>query len=105
MTTTARFWAAVFTAGSATGKVENCLFENNASASCGGLAVISGGATIVRNNIITGNTGGGVMAVGAEMTAGYNNVWQNIGSDYVSMTASVREIYSLDPLFMDPAPW
>jgi cathepsin K len=85
-------------ASNLTGVVENCLIQDNTSGSGGGMVAFSGGPATVRNNIVTGNSSG-LMAVGTEMTAGHNNVWQNNGADYVSMTAPASDI-SADPLFV-----
>jgi predicted outer membrane repeat protein len=83
-----------------TGIVENCLFDGNSSGMAGGVAIISDGAFTFRNSIVTGNSGGGFLSVGAEMIADWNNVWGNIGGDYVSMAPGPNDL-SMDPLFVD----
>lgn len=88
-------------AASMTGTVENCLIEGNSAGNGGGLVAFSAGGSSVRNNIITGNSSG-LMAVGAQMTVGANDVWQNGATNYVSMTVPATDL-SADPLFVDAA--
>ncbi len=89
-------------ASGATGLVENCLTSGNTAGNTGGLMALASGPMIVRNNIVSENFGGGLTVIGSEVTIGCNNVWQNDGGDYVSMTAPASD-FSADPLFLNAA--
>jgi len=82
------------------GRIENCLASGNSAGTGGGMVAFSGGPSVVRNNIAMENSGGGMLVVGADMDYGFNDVWQNTGGDYVSMTPPESD-FSLDPLFTD----
>jgi len=86
----------------ASGKIENCLFSGNVSANSAGLMVVATGDFNLRNNIITGNNGGGLLAAGELMVADFNNVVNNLPSDYSSSTAGSHDI-SLAPVFVNEA--
>jgi len=87
----------------ASGCVENCLFTGNtATILGGGLFVSAAGPYTVRNSMIVQNTGGGLSAMGAELVADYNNVWDNTGGDYPSGAPGPNDV-NLDPLLVDPA--
>lgn len=81
------------------GVVENCVVDGNVAGSVGGVAVFASGSAVLRNTIVTGNQGGGLMFGGAEVVADYNNVWDNSGGDYVSMSPGPNDV-SMDPLFL-----
>jgi len=86
----------------ASGVVENCLIDGNSAVSAGGMMVLSAGDFQLRNSVVTGNSGGGLTAIGAAMTADFNAVTGNTGGDYVSMAAGPHDV--ADPLlFVDAA--
>ncbi len=86
-----------------TGHVENSLFRGNATSVLGGGVLLSAnGSYRFNNNIITGNSGGGLVASGASMVADFNVVWNNAGGDYQVGTPGAGDI-SADPLFVDAA--
>ena len=86
----------------ATGTVENCQADGNSGSSLGGLFIMAAGPAQVRQNMIFGNTGGGLLVTGAEAVEDWNNVWSNTGGDNLT-SASGGHSFSLDPLFVDAA--
>ncbi len=84
------------------GSVENCLLDANAAGLVGGLLVSSDTGLTVRNCIMTGNEGGGFLGGGTAFSADYNDVWNNVGSDYVSTTPGAHDLNG-DPLLVDVA--
>jgi predicted outer membrane repeat protein len=84
----------------ASGKIENCLVEQNTSTSGGGLMVVASGDFQVRNNIVMNNQGDGMLAVGELMVADYNNAVGNLPSNYGTSAAGAHDL-SLDPLFVN----
>ncbi len=88
------------TAMDASGTVENCLFANNSSSTGGGLMFLANSTSVVRNNVLVNNEGLGLVAVGTDLMADYNNVVGNQPSDYGTSIPGAHDI-SLDPLFVD----
>ncbi len=79
----------------------NVLMGNIDGAGLGGTFILGAGPLTIRNNVVLNNSGG----IGGSVTAltlDYNNVWNNNGADYVSLTAGANSI-SADPLFKDAA--
>ncbi len=89
-------------ATNASGKIENSLFRQNTSGSGGGLIVLTSDEFQIRNNIVMDNQGGGLQAAGEFMVANFNNVVDNLPSNYGGGTAGAFDL-SLDPLFVDSA--
>ncbi|MEN8006503.1 MAG: C1 family peptidase [Candidatus Krumholzibacteriota bacterium] len=87
---------------SVTGLVENCQADGNQGASVGGMFLMGAGELIVRNNMVFANDSGGLLATGTLVTEDWNNVWNNIGGDYLSGTPGAHDL-SRDPLFVDEA--
>jgi len=87
---------------SATGKVENCQFDANSGGSAGGLFFVGDGVSILRNNMVFDNVGGGLLASGADVVEDWNNVWRNVGGDNMTAVPGVHSC-SLDPMFVDAA--
>lgn len=87
---------------SVTGVVENCMVDGNTGPSVGGLFLMGAGSLQVRNNLVFGNDSGGLLASGDLLDQDFNNVWNNVGSDYMSGTPGPHDL-SLDPLFVDQA--
>ncbi len=83
-----------------TGGIENSLVDGNTASTCGGLLMVSDEPFLIRNNVVTENTGG-VMLPSANTVNDYNCVINNIGADYLSGTPGEHSI-SLDPMFADP---
>lgn len=84
------------------GVVENCLIDGNSGSMAGGAGLIAAGPLVVRNNIVVGNTGGGLMAVGEAASVSHNDAWNNTGGDYPSTQPGPGGI-SADPLLADLA--
>lgn len=87
---------------SATGVVENCQADGNVASSVGGLFLMAAGDLQIHNNLVTGNNSGGLLTSGSVVAEDYNNIWNNIGGDNMSVTPGAHDL-SLDPLFMDAA--
>ncbi len=85
---------------SATGVVENCQFDANSGGSLGGLFLMSTGPTAVRQNMVYGNSGGGMLTTGTGMAEDWNNAWDNLGGDNMNVTPGAHSM-SLDPKFVD----
>lgn len=111
---------AVVTAHNASFEMTGCLFFNNGGTSLqmgsqtGGSKVIGNtfdgnvdaltayaiDTAVLRNNLVTNNSGTGVDA-GAATDADYNNVWNN-GDDYSNWPSEGDNDISVDPLYIDP---
>ncbi len=80
----------------------NNTFVSNTATSGGGLALY--GPAAVSNTIVVGNAGGGIYVTG-DITPGldYNDVWSNIGGDYVTSTSVTTGAHSIsvDPRFVN----
>ncbi len=85
---------------SGTGRVESCQFDANDAPNVGGIFFLAGGPTTVRNNMVFGNSGGGLLVSGDGSLEDWNNVWQNTGGDNLNTTPGIHSC-SLDPLFVD----
>ncbi len=83
------------------GLLENCVVHDNSASSNGGMMVYSSeNEVLLRNNIVTGNTGGGITAMGNNLVTTSNNAWNNTGGDWLFTTPGAGDL-SLDPLFVD----
>ncbi|PIE76825.1 hypothetical protein CSA17_00150 [bacterium DOLJORAL78_65_58] len=84
------------------GVVENNLCDGNQAGNAGGLVCLGEGALVVRNNIVIGNEGYGILAGGVEISIAHNNVWNNTPANYMGNSDGPGDL-SLDPLFVDLA--
>jgi hypothetical protein len=66
------------------GALENCLLSGNAALSGGGAFLSATAAFTVRNNVLVGNTGGGLYAGGAELVSDWNLAHDNTGGDFLT---------------------
>jgi hypothetical protein len=82
------------------GAVTNCLVRGNSAGTGGGAAIIADGALPVRNTVVVGNTGGGLMA-GGQATSDWNLAHGNAGGDF--LTPAGAHDLNVAPVFADEA--
>ena len=80
-------------------EIVNCTIATNAA---GDGIEMNGGSATIKNGIIAGNGGYGILATSVTPTIDYNDVWDNAGGGYSGCSAGANDI-SVDPIFCDAA--
>ena len=81
----------------ARGAVENCLADGNGAPTGGGLVLFADAVPLaLRGNIVTANTGGGMLVAGTMAATDYNNVHGNAGGDYLAGAPGGHDVFG-DP--------
>ena len=80
-------------------EIRNCTVATNAS---GDGMNLNGGSALVKNCIVSGNGGYGILCSGVTPTIDYNDVWDNTGGGYSGCSAGAHDI-AVDPVYCDAA--
>ena len=78
-------------------EIRNCTVATNAS---GDGIELNGGAGTIKNCIVAGNGGYGILCASVTPTVDYNDVWSNTSGGYSGCSAGANDI-SVDPIFCD----
>ncbi|HYW68531.1 MAG TPA: C1 family peptidase, partial [bacterium] len=77
--------------------IRNCTVATHAS---GDGIELNGGAATIKNSIVAGNSGYGILATSVTPTIDYNDVWSNASGGYSGCSAGAHDM-SDDPIFCD----
>lgn len=83
------------------GAMRHALIRDNTASTGGGLFVSSQTDFAMTDNVVVGNTGGGVLATGGAITSDYNLAHGNTGGDFL-MAPGPHDMVA-DPQFVDTA--
>lgn len=79
----------------------NTIIENRTGADGGSLALAVGGTFIIRNNIVAGASGHGLICT-VPISTDCNDIWNSGGQNFVGCPPGPHD-FSADPLFCNPA--